>query len=353
LEAFLNADELVNQLEIPLIVAPMFLVSTPAMTLAACSEGLMGSFPAHSARTSEIFEKWLIETIEGLERLRGGASTNKIAPFAVNLVVHPSNARMADDLEKCIKYRVPVVLTSKGAPTDVISRIHDYGGLVLHDVASKRHAEKALEAGVDGVVAVAGGAGGHTGTINPFALLNELRRIHCGPIALAGGMTTGRDVLAAQVMGAEFAYMGTRFIATIESAAPEDHKRMIVASNATDVFFSASIDGAPANWLTKSLLAAGVDLDVLRTTLPGKIVTAADTRKRWKDIWTAGHGVGNIEDIPSTAELCRQLKAEYRAATADPVAANHTRAGKKATARANGPLAAHGPFTIEQTDGAL
>ena len=331
----MNADELINELEIPLIVAPMFLVSTPAMTLAACSEGLMGSFPAHTARTSEIFEEWLIETIEGLERLRGEASESRIAPFAVNLVVHPSNARMADDLEKCIRYRVPVVLTSKGAPTDVVSRIHDYGGLVLHDVASKRHAEKALEAGVDGIIAVAGGAGGHTGTINPFALMNELRQIHGGPIALAGGMTTGRDVLAAQVMGADFAYVGTRFIATVESAAPEDHKRMIVASNATDVFFSASIDGAPANWLTKSLLAAGIDLDVLRTTLPGKIVAAAETRKRWKDIWTAGHGVGNIEDIPSTVNLCRQLKAEYRAASSGRVAPDTTQAGRSATARVN------------------
>ncbi|WP_375784443.1 NAD(P)H-dependent flavin oxidoreductase [Bradyrhizobium sp. Pha-3] len=343
----MNADELLNQLEIPLIVAPMFLVSTPAMTLAACSEGLMGSFPAHSARSSEILEDWLIETIEGLERLRGEANDSKVAPFAVNLVVHPSNARLADDLEKCIKYRVPVVLTSKGAPTDIIARIHDYGGLVLHDVASKRHAEKALEAGVDGIIAVAGGAGGHTGTINPFALMNELRQVHGGLIALAGGMTTGRDVLAARMMGADFAYVGTRFIATAESAAPEDHKRMIVTSNATDVFFSASVDGAPANWLTKSLLAAGVDLDVLRTTLPGKIVAAAETRKRWKDIWTAGHGVGNIRDIPSTVELCRQLKAEYRAATAEPVAANRTRAGRNATARANGPLAPQRPLPID------
>jgi nitronate monooxygenase len=332
----LNANELVNQLEIPLIVAPMFLVSTPAMTIAACSEGLMGSFPAHSARTSEIFEEWLIETIGGLERLRDMANGSKIAPFAVNLVVHPSNVRMADDLKKCIKYRVPVVLTSKGAPTDVISQIHDYGGLVLHDVANKRHAEKALEAGVDGVIAVAGGAGGHTGTINPFALMNELRQIHDGPIALAGGMTTGRDVLASQVMGADFAYIGTRFIATAESAAPEDHKRMIVASNATDIFFSASIDGAPANWLTKSLLAAGIDLDVLRTTLPGKIVAAAETRKRWKDIWTAGHGVGNIEDIPSTAQLCRQLKSEYRAACLPPATADPTPAARTASARAKG-----------------
>lgn len=332
----MNAKELVDELEIPLILAPMFLVSTPAMTIAACSEGLMGSFPAHGTRTPEVFEQWLIETIEGLERLRDESNGKKIAPFAVNLVVHPSNIRMADDLERCIKFRVPVVLTSKGAPPDLVGRIHDYGGLVLHDVASRRHAEKALEAGVDGLIAVASGAGGHTGTINPFALLNELRCIYSGLIILAGGMSTGRDILAAQVMGADFAYMGTRFIATIEAAAPDAHKRMIVASNATDVFFSASIDGAPANWLTESLLAAGMDLDVLRTTLPGKIVAPSVTRKRWKDIWTAGHGVGNIRDILSTAELCRRLKAEYRAARLHPVGVDFSKGGERAAARATG-----------------
>ncbi|WP_342726325.1 nitronate monooxygenase [Bradyrhizobium sp. B097] len=315
----MNVKELAGQLEIPLILAPMFLVSTPAMTLAACSEGLLGSFPAHGTRTPEVFEEWLIETTEGLERLRGESDGKMIAPFAVNLVVHPSNPRMEGDLEKCIKYRVPVVLTSKGAPPDAVARIHDYGGVVLHDVANRRHAEKALEAGVDGVVAVTAGAGGHTGTINPFALMNEIRRIHDGPIALAGGMTTGRDVLAAQVMGADFAYVGTRFIATAESSAPFGQKQMIVDSIATDIFFSASVDGAPANWLTKSLSAAGIDLDVLRTTRPGKVIAAAETHKRWKDIWTAGHGVGNIDDIPTTAELCRRLKAEYRAAALHPI----------------------------------
>jgi len=263
-----------------------------------------------------VFEEWLIETTEGLKRLQDRPAGNKIAPFAVNLVIHSSNTRMKGDLELCIKYRVPVVLTSKGAPVEVIDRVHDYGGVVLHDIANQRHAEKALAAGVDGVIAVAGGAGGHTGTINPFALMNEVRRIHNGPVVLAGGMTTGRDVLAAQAMGADFAYIGTRFIATAESSATDGHKQMIVDSNATDVFFSASVDGAPANWLTKSLLAAGIALDVLRTTLPGKIVAAEETSKRWKDIWTAGHGVGNIDDIPSTVQLCRRLKAEYRSAAA-------------------------------------
>lgn len=305
--------DVLNQLEIPALVAPMFLVSNPAMTVAACSEGLMGSFPAHGTRSTGQFEEWLIQTSAELARLRKAGQT-QVAPFAVNLVVHPSNTRRNDDLELCIRYRVPVILSSKGAPGDAVKRIHDYGGVVLHDVANRRHAEKALEAGVDGLIAVTAGAGGHTGTLNPFALMNEIRRVYDGVVVLAGGLTTGQDVLTAQAMGADLAYIGTRFLATRESGAPEGHKRMIVDSSATDVFFSAAIDGAPANWLTKSLIAAGADLDVLRTTLPGKIVSAHESKKRWKDIWTAGHGVGNIDDIPSTVELCRRLKAEYRAA---------------------------------------
>lgn len=310
----MSLQALLSQLEIPVIVAPMFLVSNPEMTIAACSEGIMGSFPAHGTRSREVFEEWLIRTEEGVRRLRDRGV--KAAPYAVNLVVHASNPRMEGDLDLLIKYKVPVVLSSKGAPGDAVKRIHDYGGVVIHDVANQRHAEKALEAGVDGVIAVAGGAGGHTGTINPFALMNEIRRIHSGIVVLAGGMTTGRDVLAAQAMGADFAYFGTRFIATKESDADERQKQMMLTCKATDIFLSASIDGAPANWMTPSLLAAGIDLDVLRTTLPGKIIAAGESKKRWKDIWTAGHGVGNIDDIPATAELCRRLKAEYRAAKA-------------------------------------
>jgi nitronate monooxygenase len=307
-------QSIIDRLEIPLITAPMFLVSTPAMALAACSEGVLGSFPAHATRTRELFESWLIETIDGLKRLHDLQTESKIAPFAVNLVVHPSNPRMAGDLELCIRYRVPVVLTSKGAPKDAVARIHDYGGVVLHDVANQRHAEKAIAAGVDGLIAVAAGAGGHTGTINPFALMNEIRRIYLGPLVLAGGMTTGRDILAAQAMGADLVYFGTRFIATIEAMASEDHKRAVLAAQATDIFFTASLDGAPANFITKSLIDSGIDLDLLRATLPGKIVSSDTTQKRWKDIWSAGHGVGNIDSILGTAQLCHRLKSEYRAA---------------------------------------
>lgn len=308
--------KLAERLAVPVIAAPMFLVSNPALALACCSEGIMGSFPAHGTRSREEFQAWLEQMQEGIRRLEDAG--HNPAPWAVNLVVHASNPRYAGDLELTERYKVPVVLTSKGAPGDAIKRIHDWGAVALHDVANRRHAEKALEAGVDGVIAVAGGAGGHTGTLNPFALMNEVRQLgdHFA-IVLAGGQTTGRDVLAAQAMGADLAYIGTRFIATREATAAEAHKAMILKTSATDVFLSASIDGAPANWLVPSLLAAGVDLDVLRTTLPGEIVSANDDKKRWKDIYTAGHGVGNINDVPSAAELCRRLVRQYREAQSD------------------------------------
>ena len=304
---------LIDRLAMPAIAAPMFLVSNPALTLACCAEGIMGSFPAHGTRSREEFQAWLDEMVDGTRQLEDQGRT--LAPWAVNLVVHASNPRYPGDLELVEKYKAPVVLTSKGAPGEAIKRIHGWGAVALHDIANRRHAEKALEAGVDGVIAVAGGAGGHTGTINPFALMNEVRQLgdHFA-VVLAGGLTTGRDVLAAQAMGADLAYIGTRFIATQEAMAAAAHKKMILDTRATDVFLTASIDGAPANWLVPSLLAAGIDLDVLRTTLPSKIVSAQENKKRWKDIYTAGHGVGNIDDIPTAAELCRRLIAQYKEA---------------------------------------
>ena len=272
-----------------------------------------GVSPAGSHKPNTAVPQAFYNQQEGIKRLED--SGRRPAPWAVNLVVHPSNPRYPGDLELVEKYKVPVVLTSKGAPGDAIRRIHGWGAVALHDIANQRHAEKALEAGVDGVIAVAGGAGGHTGTINPFALMNEVRQLgdHFA-VVLAGGMSTGRDILAAQAMGADLAYVGTRFIATREAMAADAHKKMILDTRATDVFLTSSIDGAPANWLTPSLLAAGIDLDVLRTTLPGKIVAAGESKKRWKDIYTAGHGVGNIEDVPAAAELCRRLVAQYREA---------------------------------------
>ena len=301
-----------DRLRIPLIVAPMFLVSCPALAVAACRVGVIGTFPAHSTRTREDFAGWLKET--EAELARAEADGKAPAPYAVNLVVHRSNLRMRGDLELCVEHRVPIVLTSKGAPMEVFDRIHAYGGVAFHDVASRRHAEKALEAGADALIAVCGGAGGHTGTINPFALVNEIREITDKPIVLAGGMSCGKDILAAEAMGAALVYMGTRFIATHESLAPGDYHHALIDGRATDIYFTAALDGAPANFLAPSLLAAGIDLDRLAVTPPGEIVSPTRAKKRYKGIWSAGHGVGATRDVVSATVLCEQIVAEYEAA---------------------------------------
>lgn len=295
-------------LRLPLIQAPMFLVSSPRLALACCSQGVMGSFPAHATRTRDGFAQWLVQMEAGLAEL------HRPAPYAVNLVVHPTNERMRGDLELCIAHRVPVILTSKGAPADVFDRIHDYGGLAFHDVASARHAEKAVQAGADALIAVASGAGGHCGTINPFALLNEIRQVTDRPIILSGALGTGADILAAQVMGASLAYMGTRFIAAAESDADDEYRRMLLESGAGDVFFSAALDGAPANWLRQSLIDNGIDLDVLATTRPGAVLASDVARARYSRVRSCGQGVGMVQDLESAAVICTQLTTQYHAA---------------------------------------
>lgn len=301
-----------ERLAIPVMVAPMFLVANPGFVIAACAGGVLGSFPAHTTRTSTVLGEWLTT----IERELGVLADEgrQAAPFAVNLVVHESNSRLEADLRMCEAHRVPIVLTSKSAPRNVAARVHDYGGMVLHDVATPRHAEKALAAGVDGLVAVAGGAGGHTGSVNPFALVNEIRQLFEGPLALSGGITTGRDVFAASVMGADFAYMGTRFLATSESSATDRHKQMILQATSSDILTSAAIDGAPATWLVESLLAAGIDIDELKTRRPGSITDSRDDVRRWRDLLSAGHGAGNISDVPTMAELCDRVVKEFEAA---------------------------------------
>lgn len=297
-----------GRLKVPLIVAPMFLVSNPPMALAACSRGVMGSFPAHSTRTRDIFADWLVDMDQGL------AEMNNPAPYAVNLVVHPTNERYPGDLELCIKHKVPVILTSKGAPDDVFKRIHDYGGVAFHDIASARHAEKAAEAGADALIAVCAGAGGHTGTINPFALLNEVREVTDKPIILSGAMSTGRDIMAAQAMGASMAYFGTRFIATQECLSDEYTQQMMIDCTAKDVFFSAALDGAPANWLRPSLVNEGLNPDEIGAYAPGKRVENQAAKARYSKIKSAGHGVGMIKSVEATAALCDQIIAEYETA---------------------------------------
>ena len=302
---------LIKNLSLPIIVAPMFLVSSPSLVLESCRGGVLGSFPAHATRSSADLENWLMQIERGAARMRDEGVD--AAPYAVNLVVHHTNSRFKEDMLLCERRRVPIILSSKGAPGEVADRVHGYGGIVLHDVASARHGEKAVEQKVDGLIAVAGGAGGHTGTLNPFSLVNELRQFYSGPLVLGGGMSTGKDVLAAQVMGADYAYIGTRFLATQESAASEEYKNMVLDAKATDILLSDAIDGAPANWLAESLVKAGINVSTLRKKVFGE-VEMRDNVTRWRDIWSAGHAVGTINDIPTVAQLVERLKSEYLAA---------------------------------------
>jgi nitronate monooxygenase len=303
-----------GRLSIPLIVAPMFLVSSPELALAACSRGVIGSFPAHSTRTREMFQDWLQRMDNGFEIMERQGFTP--APYAVNLVVHKTNARYQGDLDLCIEHKVPVILTSKGAPKNVFEKIHDYGGVVFHDVASKRHAEKAIEAGADAIIAVCGGAGGHTGTINPFALVNEIREVTDKPIIVSGSLNTGRDILAAQAMGANMAYMGTRFIATPESLVEDSYRQMLIKSSAKDIFYTEALDGFPSNWLAPSLINSGIDLEQLAAGDAQTPIDAHALKARYKTIWSAGQGVGMIKKIMPAAKVCDQLVAEYEEAKA-------------------------------------
>jgi nitronate monooxygenase len=298
---------LFSRLTLPLIGAPLFIVSYPALVIAQCRAGIIGTFPALNARPAAELDRWLteIETALGPDAV----------PFGVNLIVHASNTRLAEDLATCAAHRVPLIITSVGAPSAVVETVHGYGGLVFHDVTTLRHAEKALVAGVDGLILVAAGAGGHAGLLSPFALVEEIRQIYTGPLVLSGAITRGHQIRAAQVMGADLAYMGTRFIATQEANASPDYKQALLAASARDIVYTPVFTGIPANYLSASIVAAGYD--------PAKIVggvthpdftTAAGEAKAWKDIWGAGHGVGSIHDLPSVAELVERLRREYEGA---------------------------------------
>lgn len=294
-----------GRLSLPAIVSPMFLVSGPALVTACCKAGLVGTFPALNQRSTESYEAW-IDEIEG-------ALAPTDAPYGVNLIVHGSNLRLKADLEMTVKRKVPLVITSLGAVKEVVDAVHSYGGLVFHDVVNRRHAEKAAEAGVDGIIAVCAGAGGHAGTLSPFALVSEIRSVFSGTIALAGAMSTGAHILAARAMGADLAYLGTRFIATKESMAQEGFKEMIVGTSASDILYTPAISGVNANFLRPSIVAAGLDPDNLPAH--GKMDMNNEARA-WKNIWSAGHGVGSIKDVPTVAELAARLQDEYEAARA-------------------------------------
>jgi nitronate monooxygenase len=298
-----------KNLALPVICAPMFIVSNPDLVIAQCKGGLIGSFPALNARPKEMLDEWLTRIKTEL------AADPNAAPFAVNQIIHPSNERLEHDMALCVQHKVPLIITSLSAPTAIVPHVHAYGGQVFHDVISIRHAEKALEAGVDGLILVCAGAGGHAGTLSPFALVGEIRKFYDGPIALSGSITNGSAILAAQAMGADFAYIGTRFIATHEAHAVDAYKQAIVDSAAKDVVYTPYFTGVHGNYLSKSIVAAGLD----PANLPEKDKTAmsfggARDAKAWKDIWGAGQGVGTIDDVLPTAELVARLKHEYHVA---------------------------------------
>ena len=300
-----------RNLALPVICAPMFIVSNPDLVIAQCKGGLIGSFPALNARPKEVLDEWLTRIKAEL------ADDPNAAPFAVNQIIHPSNERLEHDMALCVKHEVPLIITSLSAPTQIVPHVHAYGGQVFHDVISVRHAEKALEAGVDGLILVCAGAGGHAGTLSPFALVGEIRKFYDGPIALSGSITNGSAILAAQAMGADFAYIGTRFIATDEANAVDAYKKAIVDSAAKDVVYTPYFTGVHGNYLSRSIIAAGLD----PANLPDKDKSAMSfggerDAKAWKDIWGAGQGVGNIGDILPAAELIARMKQEYRAAKA-------------------------------------
>lgn len=299
-----------QRLRLPVVAAPMFLVSNPQLVLACCNSGIVGSFPALNQRESSGFKAWLDEINAGL--------LPDAAPYAVNLIVHNTNPRLQADLAICVEQRVPIVITSLGAVKEVVDAVHSYGGLVFHDVTTRRHAEKAAEAGVDGLIAVAAGAGGHAGTWSPFALVAEIRQFFDKTLLLAGCLNHGHEILAAQLLGADLAYLGTRMIAVQENDAPDAYKDMILSAKAADIVHTPAVSGVPASFMRQSLEAGGFDLTKLQdkgaVNYGEKLKPINDEAKAWKTVWSAGQGVGDISDLPSVAELVKRLDNEYRAA---------------------------------------
>lgn len=291
-------------LKLPVIAAPMFLVSGPELVIASCKAGVIGTFPALNQRTTEGYSEWLDEIKAALGP--------EDAQYGVNIIVHNTNPRVMADLEVTVRHKVPLVITSLGAVKDVVDAVHSYGGLVFHDVTTVRHAQKAAQAGVDGLILVCAGAGGHAGTWSPFALLNEVRQFFNGTILLSGCMSTGQDVATAMMLGADFAYLGTRFINTTESRAPDEYKDMIDEAHAADIVYTPAISGIPANFMSQSLIANGLDPKSLPDKTKVDLGKELDHEvKAWKSVWSAGQGVGSIDDVPTTAELVARLKREF------------------------------------------
>ncbi|MGB1113844.1 MAG: NAD(P)H-dependent flavin oxidoreductase [Flavobacteriaceae bacterium] len=306
-----------DKLQLPAVAAPMFLISGPQLVIECCKNGIVGTFPALNQRSTEGFEQWVVEIKNALDTFEKETG-KKAAPFGVNLIVHPTNPRVMADLEVCVKHQVPLIITSLGAVPDLVNAIHSYGGLVYHDIIKKRHAEKASEAGVDGLVLVAAGAGGHAGTLNPLALINEIKQFFDKTLLLSGCISTGKDIASALQMGADLAYMGTRFINVKESLADPKYQEMIINSKAEDIIYTAAVSGVNANFLRPSLESMGITEALWSQTKKidfGKELDAAKAEAQaWKTIWSAGQGVTAINDTPTVAALVSQLQNEFKEA---------------------------------------
>ena len=303
-------------LPFPAIASPLFIISNPKLVIEQCKAGIVGSMPALNARPAEQLEEWLIEITETLTAYNKANPDKPAAPFAINQIVHKSNDRLEHDMAMCVKYKVPIIITSLGAREEINEAAHSYGGVVLHDIINNKHAHKAIEKGADGLIAVAAGAGGHAGVKSPFALIQEIRQWFDGPIALSGAIATGDAILAAQAIGADFAYIGSAFIATLEARAADGYKNAIVQSNSDDIVYSNLFSGVHGNYLAPSIRAAGLDPDNLPVSDPSKMNFGGDAKKAWKDIWGCGQGIGAITAVLSTAELVAKLRSEYMAARA-------------------------------------
>lgn len=304
-----------RNLALPVIGSPLFIASGPALVAAQCKAGIVGSFPALNARPAELLDGWLSGLNAELAEYQAANPDAIVGPVAVNQIVHQSNDRLAHDIEMCVKHRVPVIISSlRAPPAEMMDAIHNYGGIVLHDVISIRHAQKALEAGVDGLILVAAGAGGHAGLLSPFALVGEVRKFFSGPLALSGAIASGDAVLAAQAAGADFAYIGSRWLATRESNVDDDYRQAIIESCAADVVYTNLFTGVHGNYLKKSIRNAGLDPDNLPEADKTKMNFGSGSAKAWRDIWGAGQGVGLMDDVPTVAEMVARLKAEYAAA---------------------------------------
>lgn len=312
-----------DRLPFPVIGSPLFIISNPKLVIAQCIAGVVGSMPALNARPAELLEDWLKEITEALAAHNAAHPDKPAAPFAINQIVHKSNDRLEHDMALCVKYKVPIIITSLGAREDINAAAHSYGGVVLHDIINNKHAHKAIEKGADGLIAVAAGAGGHAGVKSPFALVQEIRQWFDGPVALSGSIATGASVLAAQAMGADFAYIGSAFIATEEARAAQEYKQAIVDNNSDEIVYSNLFTGVHGNYLAPSIRAAGLDPANLPESDPSKMNFDGASAKAWKDIWGCGQGIGAVDKIQPAGEFVAQLKREYAAAKAELLARNY------------------------------